>query len=203
MENIVISIEANNKPTNLPSLDEIIHTCRVALKASTSYISGTPLVNKSDGITLAWVKFGRSVTMQEAQTQRYVAQFLNDKADPTVRVPSVYLAFQRGPYGYIVMEYIKGRICNKRDAEQVAAAVQSLIAVPARTTEPGPVGGGPIDHSFFMDGKSSVTYKSVPELEAHINGVSVPLSLALPCPSCTFAGFRMITLNTDSGVCWA
>ena len=73
---------------------------------------------------------------------------------------------------------------------------QSLITVQGPTAEPGPAGGGPIEHRFFVECKSSITYRSVDELEGHINGVSVPLRV----PSCTFAGFRLLItllINTD------
>jgi hypothetical protein len=175
MSQIKLAIDADNKPANLPSLNAIIEQCR----RSKSDERGTPLTDESGDAPCAWVKFGRSVTMHEALTQQYVAQTLNDKADAAVRIPYVYLAFKSHSFGFIVTEYIHGSICDDSDAALVAAAVQSLITVQGPTTEPGPVGGGPIEHRFFVDWKSSITYKSVHELEAHINGVSVPLHLAL------------------------
>lgn len=117
--------------------------------------------------------------MGEAPTQGFVAQAINGKANAAVRVPSVYLAFRSGSYGYIVMEYIDGSRCDDSDAELVAAAVQSLIAIQGPTAAPGPVGGGPIAHRFFVDWESPVTYDSVQLLEEHVNGASVSLRLAL------------------------
>ena len=70
-------------------------------------------------------------------------------------------------------------ICDDSDARLVADAVESLITIQGPTAEPGPVGGGPIVHRFFMDWQSSVTYKSVDLLEKHLNGVRVPLCIAL------------------------
>ena len=81
-------------------------------------------------------------------------------------VYQVYLAFRFGAYGFIVMEYINGSICDDSDAKLVTAAVQSLIAVWGPTPKPGPVGGGPIGDRFFVDSwMSSMTYHSVEELE--------------------------------------
>ena len=93
------------------------------------------------------------------------------------------------------MEYIDGQICGDSDVALVAAAVQSLITIPSPTSAPGPVGGGVIEHPFFIERTSSIWYESFEELENHINGVSVPLCLALSLShlSC----FQMITLNTD------
>ncbi len=76
------------------------------------------------------------------------------------------------------MEYIDGSICDDSDVELVAAAVQSLISIQGPTTAPGPVGGGPIWHCFFLDWESPVVFDSVKLLEKHVNGVSVPLSVS-------------------------
>ena len=117
--------------------------------------------------------------MGEAKTQSFVAQFLNNKAGSAVRVPQVYLAFTWGGFGYIVMEYIDGQTCGDSDVALVAAAVQSLITIPSRTSAPGPAGGGMIEHLFFIERMSSIWYESAEELEDHINGVSVLLCFAL------------------------
>lgn len=175
MSQIELAINADNEPASLPNVDTIIQRCR-ARSRSDSDICGFLLVDESgssDGAPDVWVKFGMSVTMGEARTQHYVAQSLNDKAGaPAVRIPCVYLAFESDSIGYIVSEYIDGSICNNTDAALVAAAVQSLITVQGPSVEPGPAGGGPIEHRFFVEWKSSITYRSVDELEAHINGVS-------------------------------
>ena len=186
MSNIELVIDADNKPANLPSPDVIIQQCRRArTRTSATYTnnSGVRLVDEScGGAVCAWVKFGRSVTMSEARTQHFVTQVLNDKASLTVRSPYVYLAFSCNGFGYIVMEYIDGSICDDSDARLVADAVESLITIQNPTAEPGPVGGGPIVHRFFMEWQSPVTYKSVDLLEKHLNGVSVPLPSSRPVP---------------------
>jgi hypothetical protein len=106
-----------------------------------------------------------------------------------VRAPCVYLAFQRGSFGYIVMEYIDGKMCDNSDADLVAAAVQSLIEIKNPSSEPGPIGGGLIQHPFFVDQIASRRYSTFKQLEDHINRASV-----LICP---LAAFLMITLDTD------
>lgn len=204
MANMELVIDADNKPANLPSPDMIIQqSCRAQAQVNASNQRGFRLVDESgDNSVCAWVKFGLSITMSEARTQHFVTQVMNDKAGAAVRSPYVYLAFSCNGTGYIVMEYIDGSICDNSDARLVADAVESLISIQSPTAEPGPIGGGPIGHRFFMERQSSVTYKSVDLLEKHINGVSVPFHLALVslCPSCTFVSFRIITLNTDTGV---
>ena len=177
MSNIELVIDADNKPANLPSLDMIIEQCwRAYPQISASNQRGCCLVDESgDNAVCAWVKFGSSIAMSEARTQHFVTQVLNDKAGAAVRSPYVYLAFSLDRIGYIVMEYIDGSICEDSDARLVADAVESLITIQSPTTEPGPIGGGPIVHRFFLEWQSSVTYKSVDLLEKHINGVSVPV----------------------------
>ncbi|KDR86123.1 hypothetical protein GALMADRAFT_54091, partial [Galerina marginata CBS 339.88] len=134
------------------------------------------LAKKSENdATHVWVKYGGNIRMGEARTQSYVAQYLDDKADSesAVRAPQVYLAFTWGDWGYIVMEYIDGQICGHSDIARVAAAVQTLIAIPnpSSTSAPGPVGGGEIEHPFFVERTSNIWYESVEELEGHINGI--------------------------------
>jgi hypothetical protein len=78
------------------------------------------------------------------------------------------------------MELIEGEICSDADASFVAAAVQFLITIKGLTERPGPIGGGPVCHDFFIERESSVTYSSVDLLESHINGVSSRLHSAHP-----------------------
>ncbi|KAG5653252.1 hypothetical protein H0H81_001509 [Sphagnurus paluster] len=176
MVEIVPVIDAEDKPANLPSPEVIVRRCRTArvrIKAANPDhdVRGVPLVDDS-GAAYVWVKYGRTISMGEALTQSYVRQALIDDANAVVRVPCVYLAFHWGHFGYIVMEYIDGSICDESDAKLAASAVRSLITVQGKTTEPGPIGGGPITHRFFIDcGKSSLTYNSVQELEKHLNAI--------------------------------
>jgi hypothetical protein len=181
---IEVVLNAENKPENLPSFTDIIEQCfaQGPLQSTAINITGVrlTLVKKSNNdATYVWVKYGRNITMGEAKTQNFVTQYLNDKADSVVRVPQVYLAFTCGAFGFIIMEYIDGQICTNSDVDLVATAVQSLINIPSPTSTPGPVGGGVIEHPFFIERTSSIWYESVKELENHINGVSIPLCLAL------------------------
>ena len=122
------------------------------------------------------MKYGWNVAMPEALTQDYVARFLIDNSVAGVRVPRVYAAFSRDTsacaIGYIVMQYIDAPDCGERDHQLVARAVQTLISVKGPSSAPGPVGGGPIIHNFFVDWTSDITYETVDELQQHISGVS-------------------------------
>ena len=86
-------------------------------------------------------------------------------------------------------------MCDESDIPRVAAAVQYLISIPSPSSTPGPVGGGPIEHPFFIDRTSSIWYESVEELQNHVNVVSVPPCLALTAP-------QLMTLNIDLTLHW-
>ena len=177
MPRVVWPVIAINKkgPANLPDPVAAIDKLRCDAGNANRSRRGFALVDESrGGAPYAWVKWGWETSMGEARTQDYVWQVLNRNPDPAVRVPCVYLAFQLGSLGYIVMEYIEGTTCDDSDAQLVAAALQPLIAIRAPTAEPGPAraGGGPIQHLFFLEDGSNVTYRSVAWLQGHINGVS-------------------------------
>jgi hypothetical protein len=138
---------------NLPNKETIVGQCQANPNAR-----GMLLDLKIPDATPAWVKYGLSVTMGEAHTQDVVWKTFDAKPDSRVRVAKVYQAFQVNGVGYIVMEYINGVACEKSDIKQVAAAVKCLTGLRSRTPTPGPVGGGPIKHHFFVDWDSSVTY---------------------------------------------
>ena len=129
------------------------------------------------------------------QDQLFVAKYLESNNIATVRTPRVYLAFTWGRSGFIVTEYIDGQICGDSDIPLIAAAVQDLIIIQSPSQIPGHVGGGLIEHPFFVYRMSSVWYDSVEELQAHINGVSVPFFS--PCPFRSLATLQMMTLSTD------
>ncbi|KAF5368778.1 hypothetical protein D9615_010412 [Tricholomella constricta] len=168
MAQIKIVIDAENKPANLPDPEVIIEQCHGPAHTKINFRGVRLLLDNEE---YYWVKFGPDITMGEARTQDYVARVLERNADTTVKVPSVYLAFQEGSFGYIVMEYIRGEMCGRADADLVAASVQSLIAIESPDSVLGPVGGGFIQHPFFVDWVASRQYKSVQQLEKHINGI--------------------------------
>jgi hypothetical protein len=115
------------------------------------------------------------VAIPEALTQDYVAKSLIANSAADVRVLRVYAAFSRtGPdwdIGYIIMEYIDAPDCGEDEYKLAAKAVQKLISIKGPTAAPGPGGGGPVIHNFFVEWKSSINYTTVGELRQHINGV--------------------------------
>jgi hypothetical protein len=156
---------------DLPPRDDIIDICRKVGE------SRGILLRNQLGEPIAWVKYGPNVTLDEALTQDWVAKDLEAKPEANVRVPRVYDAFSVAtkywPIGYIVMEYIDAPDCTRKNAKLVARAVQTLISVRGPSSAPGHVGGGLAVHTFFADDRTaSFRYRTVDELEQHVNGVS-------------------------------
>ena len=175
-------ILAEDCPVDIPSRDEIVALC-ISAGYSRSR-SGIPFPYQTPGPISAWIKFGTNATMDEALTQDAVGKILSANPEAAVRVPRVFQAFTTPnfdyPIGYIVMEYIDFPDCDKGDVQLVAQAVQELIGVKGPSDAPGHVGGGLVVHRFFYEWTSPAPYKTVKELEDHVNSVSEhhsPLSL--------------------------
>ncbi|KDQ11103.1 hypothetical protein BOTBODRAFT_114818 [Botryobasidium botryosum FD-172 SS1] len=139
-------------------------------------LSGIPLYRQPGEPIVAWVKFGPNVTIDEALTQDWVAKQLDAKPETIVRVPRVHACFTTTTtswsIGYIVMEYVDAPDCTLEDFRLVAQAVQTLISVRGPSSAPGHVGGGLVVHNFFVyDETSPFIYKTVDELESHVNGI--------------------------------
>lgn len=172
-----IFINDEGKPANIPDLETIIKTSiELGPKQATKInISGVRIAldKKSQGdISDIWVKFGSNIRMGEALTQQFVGKYIKDNNIQDVRAPHVYIAFSWGGWGFIVSEFIDGRMCDNSDVPLVGAALQALIAIPSPSSTPGPVGGGIMEHPFFYWRTASIQYESVKDLEDHVNGVS-------------------------------
>jgi hypothetical protein len=157
---------------DLPSDDEIVALCQKAGYDRT----GIPLLDQSSQSVIAWIKYGPNAVIAEARTQDWTAKALGDNPASVLRVPRVYHAFTRPRrylIGYIVMEYIDAPDCDSGDVQLVAKAVQTLIDLPAPDAVLGHVGGGSLVHPFFLDWIPILEYKTVKDLNDHINNVSV------------------------------
>ncbi|OSD04990.1 hypothetical protein PYCCODRAFT_1465448 [Trametes coccinea BRFM310] len=158
----------------LPSDNDIISQCSKVYKADlNANIRGTALLDLAG--KPFWVKFGHDVTQAEARTQDYVGRAVRARngADNVFRVPVVYRFFKTDYKGYIAMEFIEGKSCGREDADRVADAVRFLVTIraPDDQLSPGPVGGGPICHDFFVERRSGIAYPSLESLSSHINGI--------------------------------
>ena len=157
----------------LPSEETIVTHCRNVGYDTTGTLL---LLDDSSEVVIAWIKYGPNVTVHEARTQDFAAKALANTPDCDLRVPRVFHAFTSDQrvcmVGYIAMEYIEGADCDSSDVDLVAKAVQALIGLRAPSLTLGHVGGGALVHSFFLDWIPVADYKSVHDLDAHINNVS-------------------------------
>jgi hypothetical protein len=94
-----VFIENENKPANIPSYESF------DLRPTPAVTPPRSLDKSSDSeVSDIWVKFGSDITMGEAKTQCFVAQYLGSNDIAAVRAPRVYLAFMWGSFGFIVSE---------------------------------------------------------------------------------------------------
>ncbi|KAI0794641.1 hypothetical protein C8Q74DRAFT_1249862 [Fomes fomentarius] len=177
LHEITVHIDVEGKPTNIPDCESIIKQSfelRPPGQTTASIFNGVRItldVRSDRDVSNIWVKFAPSLTMGEARTQQFVSQYLEQHNITAVRAPRVYLAFTSGAFGFIVSEYIDGPMCEFSESNLVAAAVQALLKIPSPSSTPGPVGGGVIEHPFFLDCWSDIWYETVEELQRHVNGI--------------------------------
>jgi len=127
--------------------------------------------------------------MGEARTQHFVMQYLQHKNNLVVRAPHLYLAFTWNDCGFIVSKYIYRQECDNSDDALIVTAVMALITIPSPNLKPGPVRGGLIEHPFFYNRTSSIQYKSIEDLEDHVNGVSVLFCKGVSALECQTGGW--------------
>lgn len=123
----------------IPTNDELISFCS---KPSREVIGGAPYGNLVIKLSeTAVVKFGVGVKEEEANNMKMAYQLLDHNI---VRVPLLYRFFTRGAFGYIVMEYIQGRIIEPLEAPNLISKILRIVAHFAEICglKPGPLGGG-------------------------------------------------------------
>ena len=167
MSRITLIIDNSDSPAWLPSPDDIVIECQKHGHGPSAFKMHSP-----DNSETAFVKYGPSIAMSEVRTQSYFASIVNKDEEIFVLVPTVYRAFRHQGVGYIVMQYIDGQDCTIDDYKMIANAIKRLRLVENPTISPGPVDGGIIEHSFFCDYRASIPYKTVEELQLHVNNVS-------------------------------
>ncbi|KAJ7262661.1 hypothetical protein B0H12DRAFT_1201281 [Mycena haematopus] len=117
------------------------------------------------------VKFGSPRTLwPEIATLLYISEYAQSHADtPRMpRIPKVICHFEHKWTMYLVMETIT-LVDTPPDLERTAEALRWLSGVPAPAGHVfGPLGGGPIRHSFFKDFKAPLVFSSIQALERYI-----------------------------------
>ena len=117
-----------------------------------------------------FIKYGFTVTVGEANTQRYFYKKIPSQCGTTVKIPKIYRAFETRGRTYIVMKYID--IVGYASDEERANAVAQLVSIePPSGAALGPIGGGLVKHCFFTDNEAPEQFLTVHEIQTYINNV--------------------------------
>lgn len=169
---------------------------------------GNLVIKLSDDIV---VKFGLSVTVEEANNQRKAFELLDQSI---VRVPRLYRFFTQDnpqpfpPTGFIVMEYIHGETLQIPNSDQVLQIARILSHFSTiRCQSPGPLQGGR-SHGLIWEETGQPEFKSVQQMETWLNyrlpGENTKLSLArYPLVLCHLdLAPRNIICLRDNSICF-
>ncbi|KAI9664307.1 MAG: transcriptional repressor general negative regulator of transcription subunit 4 [Alyxoria varia] len=118
------------------------------------------------------VKFGKFVTIHEANAQRRARELVNSDL---VHVPEVFHFFtDQDGIGYIMMEFVVGRITASPDDEhikKIAMIMRHFSSIQGGQV--GPLGGGPASAVLFEE-TDSPTFDSIESVEAWFNDRLLP-----------------------------
>lgn len=110
-----------------------------------------------------FIKYGFTVTVGEANSQRYFYKKIHSQCGMTVKIPNIYRAFETRGRTYIVMEYID--IVSYASDEERANAVAQIVSIePPSGAALGPIGGGLVKHCFFMDNEAPRRFSTMQEM---------------------------------------
>jgi thiamine kinase-like enzyme len=118
------------------------------------------------------VKFGWNVTAEEANNQRKAFDLLDPRI---VRIPQIYRYFTHNtqdgfpPTGFIVMEYIQGKILQSPNSDQIDQLAHILLYFSTiRSQHPGPLQGG-ISRGLLWEDSGKPSFKTVHQMESWLN----------------------------------
>ncbi|KAK0100153.1 hypothetical protein ONS95_008492 [Cadophora gregata] len=116
----------------------------------------------------AVVKFGRGIKEEEAKSLRRAYELVDHDV---VRIPFVYRFFTKAQQGYIVMEYMRGRVIEPVEdhvlIERIADVVAYLTTI--RGSVPGPLGGGVSSGILWSEHSEEPLLHTVEEMENWFN----------------------------------
>ena len=123
-------------------------------------LGGNRVVKLSEDVV---VKFGMGVKAEEAENQRKAYDLLNPAI---VRVPRTYRYFANEDNGYIVMEYIKGRVVDPLNDCSLVDRIASIITYlnTHEAAHPGPLGGG-VSRGLLWSEYDEVCFESIQDME--------------------------------------
>jgi hypothetical protein len=136
---------------------------------------------------LVWIKFGDLRRKAEGEMQRLAWGWVQKAGNPAISIPEVYrIVVSRDNEGaYIIMQLLDAKLlskCIQYPADDcydlIAEGIQLLRRMPVPDdATPGPYTSDlklrRIRHPLFKDHSASTVYRSVDELETHINQVGL------------------------------
>lgn len=141
------------------------------------------------------VKRGYEVTIEEAENQRIAYELLDSRI---VRVPRVFGFFTREEksgtsVGYLVMEYIKGKVIDPLKDDTAIGKIASVVSYLAtfKNDIPGPLGGG-VSRGILFDEYRDVNFGSLDGMDEWFNS-----RLRANNPKLTLKGCELVLCHLD------
>ncbi|QKX62405.1 uncharacterized protein TRUGW13939_09564 [Talaromyces rugulosus] len=142
----------------------VIASCTDPLPGNVVSQYGKRVIKISDHQVVKW---GIEVTKEEAENQKRLYELVDRRI---VRIPRVYDFFTDGHYGYIVMEFLQGKVIDPLeddDAIQRVARVVNYLAT-FKHNAPGSLYGGACRGLLFPD-TEDLAFDSLDEMEKWFN----------------------------------
>ncbi|TVY13934.1 hypothetical protein LARI1_G009324 [Lachnellula arida] len=169
--------------------DEIASYC---LEPNRVFLSGAVYDNHVVKLSeKAVVKFGIGVKEEEANSQRKAYELIDKNI---VCIPSVYRFFTKGQHGYIVMEYMKGRVLEPVEDSLLMNRITYILAYLAtiRSSIPGALGGGVSTGILWSEHSEEPFLHTIQEIESWFNR-----RLSKQDPKLIFSGSELVLCHLD------
>jgi serine/threonine protein kinase len=169
--------------------DEIASYC---LDPNREFLSGALYDNHVVKLSeKAVVKFGIGVKEEEATSQRKAYELIDSNI---VCIPLVYRFFTKGQYGYIVMEYMEGRVLEPVEDSLLIDRITHILAYLAtiRSSIPGALGGGASAGILWSEHSEEPFLHTIKDIEIWFNR-----RLSKKDPKLVFCGSELVLCHLD------
>ncbi|KAJ5107241.1 kinase-like protein [Penicillium angulare] len=136
------------------------------------------------------VKYGISVTKEEAENQRIAYELVDSRI---VRIPRVFDFFSDGELGYIVMGFIEGKVIDPLEDTASIKKIANILDhfATLRYITPGSLYGGPC-HGLLFGDPEELVFDSTDAMEKWFNSRLYPHNTKL-----NFQGFDLVLFHLD------
>jgi serine/threonine protein kinase len=139
----------------------------------------------------AVVKFGIGIKEEEANSQRLARDLIDNTI---VYVPSIYRFFTKGRRGFLVMEYVHGRVLEPIEHYLVIDRINQILTyfTTIRNSFPGALGGEVSCGILWSEHSNEPLLHTIEDLENWFNR-----RLLKRGPKLRFSGSRMVLCHLD------